>query len=310
MKTLKLLFAILITGTFLSSCTTYYNDGFVDNQPSLESVVSGYDLWYVDYHRTTGNGDIPYVSRAFTLSFLGGVLYANNNIVDIGRTGRGLGIDVGTYNTFNGLLETNHDIDGFNDFEVTVLSRNEIRIYNYRQNVSYYLIGYNVNNFDYDKLFYENIEYFLQEYLAWEKIETRGGTPNAFDDENYLQFTPENITTFYSSHDNFGTQVDLIRWDYVGSYEVFDVNGYQDLKILTLNYDGGDIEEFELSVVNDGRISLYHYNSDTTYDFSGIGFIQFLKGEKTVKNAKDIVRNSDRKRTKVIRKTKNKRNLK
>lgn len=310
MKTLKLLFTIIITGTLLSSCTVY-NDGFIqDYQPTLEEVVSGYDLWYVDYHRTTGNGDIPYVSRAFTLSFINGVLYANNNIADIGRTGNGLGIDVGTYNTFNGLLETTHDLDGYNDFEVTVLSDNEIRIYNYNQNVNYYLIGYNTNNFDYDRLFYENIEYFLQEYVAWEKVSANGGTPNAFDDENYLQFTPENITTFYSSQDDFGMQVDYINWDYVGGYEVFDVAGYEDLKILTLNYDGGDIEEFELSVINDGRVSLYHYNSDTTYEFSGRGFVQYLKSEKTVKSAKDVVRNSNRKRTKIERKTKIKRNLK
>ncbi|PQJ79840.1 hypothetical protein [Polaribacter porphyrae] len=310
MKTLKLLFTIIITGALLGSCSTINNDPFVEYQPTLEEVVSGYDLWYVDYHRTTGTGDVPYVSRAFTLSFINGILYANNNIVDIGRTGNGLGIDVGNYNTFNGVLETNHDIDGANDFEVTVLSNNEIELYNFRQNVSYYLIGYNVNNFDYDKLFYENIEYFLQEYVAWEKVDAISGTPNAFDDENYLQFTPENLTTFYSSHDAFGTNVDNINWDYVGGYEVFDVNGFEDLKILTLNYDGGDIEEFELSVVNDGRVSLYHINSDTTYDFSGRGFLQYLKSEKNVKLAKDIVRNNNRKRTKVIRKTKDRRNLK
>ena len=311
MKTLKLLFTIIITGTLLSSCTTINNDGYVDDfQPTLEEVVSGYDLWYVDYHRTTGSGDVPYVSRAFTLSFINGVLYANNNIADIGRTGNGLGIDVGTYNSFNGVLETNHDIDGANDFDVTILSDNEIRIYNYRENVNYYLIGYNTNNFDYDKLFYENIEYFLQEYESWEKVEARGGTPNAFDDENHLAFTPENITTFYSSQDEFGTQVANINWDYVGGYEIFDVNGFEDLKILTLNYDDGDIEEFELSVVNDGKVSLYHYNSETTYDFSGRGFVQYLKGEKNVKTAKETVRNNNRKRTKIIRKTKNKRNLK
>ncbi len=310
MKALKLLFTIIITGTLLSSCTTNYNDGFVEYQPTLEEVVSGYDLWYVDYHRTTGTGDIPYVSRAFTLSFINGILYANNNIVDIGRTGNGLGIDVGTYNSFNGLLETNHVEDGFNDFEVTILANNEIEIYNFNQNVSYYLIGYNVNNFDYDQLFYENIEYFLQEYVAWEKVDTRGGIPNAFDDENYLQFTPKNITTFYSSQEAVGTKVDFKVWDYVGGYEVFDVIGFEDLKILALNYDNGDIEEFELSVINDGRISLFHYNSETTYDFSGRGFLQFLKGEKNVKTAKEVVRNNNRKRTKIERKTKVRRNLK
>ncbi|WP_439130785.1 hypothetical protein [Polaribacter sp.] len=310
MKTLKLLFTIIITGSLLSSCTVY-NDGFVDDYPlTLEEVVSGYDLWYVDYHRTTGTGDVPYVSRAFTLSFINGVLFANNNIVDIGRTGNGFGIDVGTYNAFNGFLETNHDVDGFNDFEVDIISNNEIRLYNVRENVAYYLIGYSLSNFDYDKLFYENIEYFLQEYEAWEKIKAVGGTENPFDSENYLGFTPENITTFYSSQDDFGTQIANINWDYVGGYEIFDVNGFEDLKILTLNYDGGDIEEFELSVINDGRISLYHINSDTTYDFGGRGFIQYLKGEKNVKTAKELVRNNNRKRTKIQRKTKNRRNLK
>ncbi|WP_026776065.1 hypothetical protein [Polaribacter sp. Hel_I_88] len=310
MKALKLLFTIIITGTLLSSCTTNYNDGFVEYQPTLEEVVSGYDLWYVDYHRTAGTGDIPFVSRAFTLSFINGILYANNNIVDIGRTGNGLGIDVGTYNSFNGLLETNHDLDGFNDFEVTILANNEIEIYNFNQNVSYYLIGYNINNFDYDQLFYENIEYFLQEYVAWEKVDATGGAPNAFDDENYLEFTPDNLTTFRSSQDNFGTQIANINWDYVGGYEVFDVTGFEDLKILALNYDNGDIEEFELSVINDGKVSLFHYNSETTYYFFGRGFIQFLKGEKNVKSAKEVVRNNNRKRTKIERKTKVRRNLK
>jgi hypothetical protein len=310
MKTLKLLFTIIITGTLLSSCTTLYQDSYDAYEPTLEEVVSEYDLWYVDYHRTSGNGDVPYVSRAFTLSFINGILYANNNIVDIGKTGNGLGIDVGTYNTYNGLLETNHDIDGANDFEVTILSNNEIRLYNYIENVNYYLIGYNINNFDYDKLFYENIEYFLQEYIAWGKTDAFGGNINAFDDENYLSFTPENITTFYSSKDGFGTYIDLIDCIYVGGYEVYVVSGYVDLKILTLNYDNGDIEEFELSVINDSKISLYHINSETTYEFSGRGFVQYLKSEKTVKNAEPTVRNNNRKRTKVERKTKIRRNLK
>jgi hypothetical protein len=313
MKSIKLLLTIIITGTLLSSCGAVYEDSFEDNynnQVSLERIITDYDLWYIDYHRTTGNGDIPYVSRAFTLSFVNGVLYANNNIVDIGRTGNGFGIDVGTYNTYNGLLETNHDLDGVNDFEVTVISNNELRIYNNRQNVSYYLIGYQTSEFDYDKLFYENIEYFLQEYDAWEKVTTSGGIPNAFDYENYLAFTPKNITTFYSSQDSFGTQIDDIDWSYVGGYEIYDVTDYEDLKILTLNYDSGDTEEFELSVINDGKIELYNVDSRTTYEFSGIGFIQYKRSSNSKKEAKDIVRNDGRKRTKVERKTKNRRNLK
>ena len=310
MKTLKLLFAILIIGAFLSSCTTILDDSYYEHEPTLEEVVSGYDLWYVDYHRTSGSGDIPYVSRAFTLSFINGILYANNNIADIGRTGNGLGIEVGNYATYNGLLETNHDIDGVNDFEITSISSNEIILYNYRENVNYYLIGYNTNSFDYDKLFYENIEYFLQEYIAWQKVAAVGGIENVFDQENYLAFTPENITTFYSSKDGSGSDIEFIDWSFVGGYEVFDVIGYQDLKILTLNYDEGDIEEFELSVINDSNVRLYHLNSGTTYDFSGRGFVQYLKGEKNVKDAKSTVRNSNRKRTKIERKTKVRRNLK
>ena len=310
MKSLKLLLAIIITGAVFSSCNRIYQDDFIRNEITLEEIVSDYDLLYVDYHRTIGNGDIPFVAKAFTLSFLNGILYANNNIVDIGVTGNGLGIDVGTYNTFTGILETNHDLDGRNDFEVTVISNNEIRLYNYRLGVTYFLIGYQTNTFDYDKLFYENIEYFLQEFTAWEKTSTNGGVPNAFDSENYLQFTPENITTFYSSQDNFGTHIANINWSYVGGYEVFDVVGFEDLKILTLNYDGGDIEEFELSVINDRTISLYHLNTETTYNFSGRGFVQYLKSDKKTKTSKSAVRNSNRKRTKIERKQKVRRNLK
>jgi hypothetical protein len=313
MKSIKLLLAIIITGTLFSSCTSVLYTSFDDdyeNQVYLEQVVSEYDLWYVDYNSKSGSGDVPFVSRAFTLSFLNGTLYANNNIVDISKTGNGFGIDVGTYNTYHGVLETNHDLDGANDFEVTVISSNEIRLYNYRENVSYYLIGYNVNTFDYDKLFYENIEYFLQEYIGWEKVSTKGGVSNAFDNENYLAFTPENTTTFYSSQDLFGTQIGSVNWDYVGGYEIYDVLGYDDLKILTLNYDGGDIEEFELSVINDGRIRLYNVNSKTTYDFLGRGFVVYKKGENSKKDMKETVRNDGRKRTKVIRKIKNRRNLK
>ena len=306
MKSIKLLLAIIIAGTMFTSCEVLVDD----NRIPLEAVVSEYDLWYVDYHRTTGNGDIPFLAKAFTVSFLNGNMYANNNIADIGRTGNGLGIRVGNYNTFNEVLETNHNLDGAYDFEVVQLSANEIRIDDLGSNLSYYLIGYQTRNFDYDKLFYENIEYFLQEYVAWEKVEATGGIANAFDDENYLQFTPENNTTFYSSHDALGTNIDIIKWDFIGSYKVYDVINYNDLKILTLNYDNGDTEEFELSVINDQKIRLYHTSSQTTYDFSGRGFIQYLRSAKGTLKAKDVVRNNGRKRTKIKRETKVRKHLK
>lgn len=307
MKSVKLLLVILFSGALFSSCTIIFDD-VVDDSISLNELLSSYDLWYVDIHRTTGTADIPFVSRAFTLSFFNGTMYANNNIVDIGFTGNGLGIAVGNYSTFDGILESFHDIDGRHDFQVVQLSNNEIRIDHLDFNVSYYLVGYQRSNFDYDMLFYENIEYFLQEYDAWERTGISAtGTPNVFDDEHFLQFTPENNTTFYSSHDPFGTNIDNISWDFVGNYEVFDVQGIENLKILTLNYDGGDTEEFELSVNNDQNISLYHLSSETTYNFTGRGFIQFLSNSQKTEST---VSNEGRKRTKIERKVKNKRNLK
>jgi len=306
MKSLKLLFILILTGITFSSCNVLLEDNYYDDTISLEEIVAGYDLWYIDYHRTTGNGDVPFLSKAFTVSFLNGRMYANNNIVDIGRTGNGLGVQVGDYSTRGGYLETNHNFDGGFDFDVYEISSNEIKIRDTYNNVTYYLIGYQRNNFDYDKLFYENIEYFLQEYVAWSKESASGGVPNLFDDENYLQFTPENITTFYSSEDANGTNIDAIDWSFVGDYQIYDVTGYNDLKILTLNYDGGSIEEFELSVINDDEIRLYSVDSQTTYDFTGRGFIQYLKSGKQKKS----VRNSGRKRTKVQRETKIRRHLK
>ncbi|MDG2195154.1 MAG: hypothetical protein P8K77_09995 [Polaribacter sp.] len=303
MKSVQIFFTLLITGVFLSSCM------IEDNlyEVSLEEVVSQYDLWYIDYHKTTGTGDVPFLSKAFTVSFLNGTLYANNNIVDIGLSGNGLGIRVGNYNTYTGVLETNHTLDGGYDFEVYQTSVNEIQIEDTYNNVTYYLVGYQRNNFDYDKLFYENIEYFLQEYIAWEKISTSiSGTANAFDNELFLQFTPENTTTFYSSTDPFGTTIDIINWNFAGAYQIYDVENYEDLKVLTLNYDNGDNEEFELSVINDSTIRLYHIQSETTYEFSGRGFIQYLKGG----TPKSAVRNSGRKRTKIKREQKIRRHLK
>lgn len=307
MKAIKLLFVTILTGALFSSCNVFVDD-IVDDSISLGELMSSYDLWYVDIHRTTGTGEVPFVSRAFTLSFFNGRLYANNNIAGIGFTGNGLGIVVGSYDTFGETLETFHDIDGRHDFIVTQLSGNEIRIYDTFHNVSYYLVGYQRGNFDYDRLFYDNIEFFLQEYDAWERTAiSSSGTPNAFDDEHYLQFTPENNTTFYSSHDDFGTNIGDILWDFTGNYEVFDVQGFIDLKILTLNYDNGDTEEFELSVINDQKVRLFHLTSETTYDFTGRGFIQFLRnGEKS----EATVRNNGRKRTKITRRTKERRKLK
>ncbi|WGH74632.1 hypothetical protein P8625_11085 [Tenacibaculum tangerinum] len=298
MKRIKLLLLLLISGVTFTSCVV--RNEIVEDSFALNQYISSYDLWYIDYHRTTGSGDVPFLSRAFTISFINGTMYANNNIVDIGKTGNGLGIAVGNYRTYGTILEARHDIDGYYEFDIVQLSNNEIRIDDLSQNVSYYLIGYQRNTFDYDMLFYDNIEYFLQEFVAWERTDASGGTPNPFDEEHYLQFTPENNVTFYSSHDPFGTDVDYINWDYVGGYIVRDVQGVEDLKYLTLNYDNGDTEEFDLTVINDETIELYHVGSETTYVFSGRGFIQYLKGEK-ISTTKPAGKNSGRKRTKIKR---------
>ena len=133
------------------------------------------------------------------------------------------------------------------------------------------------------------------------EIKSLNTTPIIFDDEHYLQFTPENNTTFYSSQDDFGINIADILWDYTGTYEVFDVLGFDDLKILTLNYDSGDTEEFELSVLNNEKIRLFHLVSETTYDFNGRGFIQFKNNQEKVQSG---VRNNGRKRTKITRKVK------
>ena len=300
MRTLKLQFLTILSGLLLGSCTIFVDDT-IEDTVSLDELIASYDLWYVDIHRTSGTGNVPFVSRAFTLSFVNGILYANNNISGIGFTGNGLGIPVGNYGTFGDVLETFHDVDGIHDFIVTQVSLNEIRIYDSFANVSYYLIGYQRENFDYDMLFYDNIEYFLQEFDAWERTGINSVNPIIFDDEHYLQFTPENNTTFYSSQDDFGINIADILWDYTGTYEVFDVLGFDDLKILTLNYDSGDTEEFELSVLNDEKIRLFHLVSETTYDFNGRGFIQFKNNQEKVQSG---VRNSGRKRTKITRKVK------
>jgi len=307
MKTLKLLFIITVTSIAVSSCSIVVDDINNPNYISLEEVVSNYDLWYIDYNKTTGQGDVPFLSKAFTISFLNGKLYANNNLVGIGSTGNGYGIQIGNYNTYNGSLEVNHTIDGYFNFDVIQISNNQIKLVDNFDNVTYYLEGYQKYNFDYNQIFYDNIEYFLQEYDAWEKTYVSdNGTVNAFDNENFLQFTPENITTFYSSQDNVGTNIDNLLWDYVGNYSVADVQGYDNLKILTLDYDLGDTEEFELTVINDETISLYHINSGTTYEFTGRGYIQYLKSDKTKKE----ISNTGRKRTKIERETKIRRYLK
>ena len=302
MKTLKLLFATLVLGITFTSCSIRINDDD-DYYVSLEEVVTDFDLWYIDYNKTTGTGDVPFLSKAFTISFINGKLYANNNLVGIGSTGNGYGIQIGYYDTYNGYLEVDHNLNGYYDFDVVQITRDRIKLVDNYNNVTYYLEGYQKNSFDYDQIFYDNIEYFLQEYDAWEKtFVSDTGELNEFDNENFLSFTPENVTTFYSSQDEVGTDVANIYWDYVGSYTVANVQGYDNLKILTLDYDSYGNEEFELSVINDGKLSLYHIDSGTTYEFTGRGYIQYLKVGQTKDNNKT---SGDKKRVQHTKKKDN-----
>ena len=294
MKALKILTGLILTITLFSSCVITVDEyGDYDNSISLEQLVTSYDLWYVDYNRTTGSGDVAFLSKAFTISFQNGRLYANNNLVGFAPNGNGngLGFQIGYYNTINGVLEIDHNDDGFIDLEVSQISNDEIKIRDTFSNTTYYLIGYYKSTFDYDLVFYDNIEYFLQEYVAWEKTFTSElGALTEFDEENFIEFTPGGSSSvFRSSQDEFGTDIDFINWDFIGDYEMFDVQGYDDLKILTLDYDFSDNEEFELSVINDEKISLFHQASGTTYEFTGRGNIQFKSGsinEKESRNKK------------------------
>ena len=264
--------------------TSCYTEVVVDDtsQPpaiTVNQLLNSYELWYVDINATKGYGETPFLQKAFTISFVNGVLYANNNIVGIGDTGNGYGIDVGTYNAYDMILDVDHDIDGFSTFDVYQIDNNTIELYNPNNDTSYFLNGYQRNNFDYDYVFYDNIHYFLQEYDAWEKVYTSDyGALNEFDNENYLRFLAGgNDDTFQSSQDAPGTSVGYLFWDYTGVYGVGDVPDDFYVKTLTLDYDFFNNEYFELTVIDDSTIDLYHPNSGTTYEFVGRGYIQYLK---------------------------------
>jgi hypothetical protein len=295
---------ILLIGSFLSllasSCYTevILEDVFVEDTPvNTGQLLQSYDLWYVDINATRGNGEVPFLQRAFTLSFNNGRMFANNNMAGFGKTGNGLGIPVGYYDAGGGVLEIDHDVDGLWILDVYVLNNSTLELYDRRSDTSYYVDGYQRSGFDYDRLFYENIEYLLQEYEVWEKtFVSETGAINDFDEENFLQFYEGNLgTVFRSSIDLSGTPVSAIRWDYEGIYEVYDVQNDETLKTLTLDYSFMGNDYFELYVINDRTIELYHPDSGTVYEFQGRGYIQFMKEEaadvsrKRVKTANPVM---------------------
>jgi hypothetical protein len=289
MKTIKLLLSFAVTATLFTSC---YTEVIVDDfdttpQISLNQLLGSYELWYVDINATKGYGETPFLQKAFTMSFRNGSVYANNNIVGLGNTGNGFGIKVGTYDAYNMILDLYHVIDGFETFDIYKLDNNTIELYNPNNDTSYFLNGYQRSNFDYDFVFYDNIHYFLQEYDAWEKVYTSNyGALNEFDNENFLQFlSGGNDSEFRSSQDANGTNYSNLYWDYTGVYGVGNVVGNNKLKTLTLDYDFFNNEYFELSVINDGKIELYHPDSGTAYEFVGRGYIQYMKTTDTKEKA-------------------------
>lgn len=287
MKTIKLLTGYFLLATLMVSCyaDVLIEDDFIEESAfNTDQVLQSYELWYVDINATRGNGEVPFLQRAFTISFDRGVVYANNNIVGIGKTGGGYGIDVGTYGTLRGIVDIDHDIDGLLALEVYAANGNTIELYDASSDTSYFLRGFQTNNFDYDMVFYDNINYFLQEYDAWEKIYTsETGALNDFDNENYLQFSPN---FFRSSLDSPNTGVPNLQWDFEGDYQVYDVQGDATLKTLTLDYDFFGDDYFELYVINDSTIELYHPDSGTVYEFKGRGYQQYLKSGKGVESKK------------------------
>ncbi|WP_431124934.1 nicotinic acid mononucleotide adenyltransferase [Flagellimonas flava] len=297
MKMGKLLFGSLIISLLASSCYTdvVFEDDFIEESPvNTALVLESYDLWYVDINATKGSGEVPFLQRAFTISFDYGTIRANNNLVGIGKTGNGLGIDVGNYGTLFGAVEIDHDIDGVWVLDVFAVNNNTLELYDSRSDTSYIIRGYQRNSFDYDQIFYDNLHYFLQEYEAWEKTYTSEvGAINDFDDENFLQFLSGTDGDFFrSSVDGSGTSVSNLQWDFEGDYEIFDVANDPTLKTLTLDYDFLGNDYFELYVIDDSTIELYHVDSETVYEFQGRGYIEFLKSGDKVGKKRSKVKSS------------------
>lgn len=306
MKTIKLLLGFALTATLFTSCYTEVVVDDYNNTPTitLNQLLNSYELWYVDINQTTGYGETPFLQIAFTVSFRNGVLYANNNLVGFGSQGNGFGIPVGDYDAYDMILDVYHDIDGYETFDVYQIDNNTIELYNPFNNTSYFLNGYQRSTFDYDFVFYDNIHYFLQEYEAWEKTYTsQYGVLNEFDNENYLQFLAGgNDSEFRSSQDTNIYNPDNIYWDYTGIYGVGNVANNMYLKTLTLDYDFFDNEYFELSVINDQTIELFHPSSGTLYEFQGRGYIQYLReADANGKRIKDTTTPKKRKQ-KTIKK--------
>ena len=133
MKTIKLLLGLVLSTTLLTSCyTEVLVDDYTDNGPAitLNQLLGSYELWYVDINQTVGYGQTPFLQKAFTVSFRNGVVYANNNLVGLGSQGNGYGISVGYYDAYDMILDVQHDIDGYETFDIYQIDNNTIELYN------------------------------------------------------------------------------------------------------------------------------------------------------------------------------------
>jgi hypothetical protein len=242
MKKLFYILLVIFLSLGVSSCRwEYREDEYNESQSNVKRLLQNFDLWYVDIDKTSGNGNVPFISGAFTISFMpNGEVFANNNMVGLGQTGDGFGINTGIYYTDeqNGILHIDDDVFGSAEFVVRQLGNNQISLYNPYENVTYFLEGYQRYEFDYERLFYENIVYFLQEYESWTKnFSDILDSSAAFVNENHLKFyVSGNDNVFESSESLPATPLSYIYWDYSGYYDVMNTYS-QTRKELILNYD-------------------------------------------------------------------------
>ena len=291
----KGLIILLIVSLGLSACNWTNRDDTLDVPTiGLTDLLQSYDLWYVDIDQTTEPGNVSFVSKAFTLSFMPGYeVFANNNISGLGQTGNGYGISIGTYRTYDrdGILSITDDIAGTYDFEVKQIDNYSIRLTNRAANVSYLLTGYQKNEFDYDGVFYDNITYFLQEYEAWNKTDADIVSPSApFVFENHLRFyVSGNTNVFESSESQTNIPTGQIYWDYSGTYEVLNTS-QENRKELLLYYDiNNEQETFVLKILDDQNIQLHNIQTDNIYWLTGRGYIQYRPTAKRLKKSQKKV---------------------
>ena len=283
------IFLLVLIG--FASCNRTYRESNLQaaRQIDLTDLVQSYELWFIDIERTEGPGNISFMSKAFTISFMPNYeVYANNNIVGLGINGNGYGINTGTYQIFDSgqTISINDDLDGIYDFEVVQISQNEIKLISRSENVSYYLTGYEKVEFDFDALFYDNITYFLQEYEAWIKTFDDIVSPSEpFVNENHLTFYVEgNDNIFESSESPVNIPIGQIFWDYTGTYEVLHTR-QNNRKELFLYYDMDNSQEkFLLTIIDDQHIRLQNTVTDNIYEFEGHGYIQYRPKAKRLKS--------------------------